>query len=74
MLLSGPTAWKKIIYSKLNNELGTIISLEIGSIDNVEFIITNYTITNVSTPVIQVSDKMTQKDVDNIKNFLYVTS
>ncbi len=73
MLLSGPAAWKKIIYSKLNNELGTIISLEIGSVDKVEFIITNYNITNVSTPVIQVSDKMTRKDVDSIKKFLRVT-
>lgn len=73
MLLSGPAAWKKIIYSKLNNELGSIINLEIGSADKVEFIITNYNITDVPTPVIQVSDKMTRKDVDNIKKFLRVT-
>ena len=74
LLLSGPEIWKNFIYSKLNNELGNVINLNTENTDKFEFIITNYNIINGATPIIQISDKMPQKDVENIKKFLRVTN
>ncbi|HHT7189439.1 TPA: hypothetical protein ACTZ5N_002799, partial [Bacillus cereus] len=64
------------IYNKLNNALGNVLIIhpKCNNITKYEFIITNYNVTNVTKPVIQISDKITQRDIENIKKWTYVNS
>ncbi|PFS02460.1 hypothetical protein CN988_27690 [Bacillus thuringiensis] len=72
LLLSGPASLKNFIYYKLNSELGDTLTLQLQPNCNCEydFIITNYQIANVQIPIIQISSKTIQKDLNYIKKII----
>ncbi|MDO6662043.1 helix-turn-helix domain-containing protein [Bacillus thuringiensis] len=73
LLLSGTSSLKKFIYNKLDSSLGNSLLFHTHFNNNInyDFIITNRNITNNQIPVIQISNKVTLKDINNIKKYFY---
>ncbi|PFO91715.1 helix-turn-helix domain containing protein [Bacillus cereus] len=72
-LFNGTEVEKRIIYSTLTNSIGGNVKIS-NSIDDgikYDFIISNYQPSNTKTPIIYLSDKLTESDINSIKSCIY---
>lgn len=72
-LFCGSEPEKRIVYSILNESLGNNVRLHENEANDIEYdyIITNYRLSNRKIPMIYLSERLTEYDINSIKNRIF---